>query len=79
VIQPGITLILFTNLLPRTRLGPGRDAIEQDFTQRPDMVIKPAGIAGVHGRHHLAEPVPWVGSGTGSGWRKLACGKTQLS
>ena len=26
-----------------------------------------------------AEPVPWVGSGCGRGWRKLAWGKQKLS
>ena len=36
-------------------------------------------MAGVHGRHTLAEPVPWVGSGCGRGWRKLAWGKQKLS
>src|SRR5215468_560851 len=34
--------------------------------------VRPAAIAGVHGRHTLAEPVPLVGTGCGSGWRKLA-------
>ena len=38
-----------------------------------------AAIAGVCGCHRLAEPLPLVGSGSGSGWRKLACGRQKLS
>jgi hypothetical protein len=33
--------------------------------------VNPAAIAGVQGRHCLAEPVPWVGSGCRRGLRKL--------
>jgi hypothetical protein len=40
--------------------------------------VNPAAIAGVCGCHILAEPVPWVGTGCGKGWRKLACGKQKL-
>jgi len=36
-------------------------------------------MAGVQGRHCVAEPVPLVGSGCDNGWRKLACGKQKLS
>jgi hypothetical protein len=39
---------------------------------------KPAAIAGVHGRHPLVAPLPWVGSGTTRGWRKLAWGNPKL-
>jgi len=28
---------------------------------------------GGQGRHCVAEPVPWVGTGCGTGWRKLEC------
>jgi len=34
--------------------------------------VNPAAIAGVHGRHNLAEPLPLVGSAIRNGWRKLA-------
>jgi hypothetical protein len=30
------------------------------------------------GLHRLAKPLQWVGSGWGTGWRKLACGKQKL-
>jgi hypothetical protein len=36
-------------------------------------------MAGVHGRHTFAEPLPLVGSGIRNGWRKLAWGKQKLS
>ena len=35
-------------------------------------MVNPAAIAGVHGRHSLAEPLPLVASGANHGWRKLA-------
>jgi hypothetical protein len=35
-------------------------------------------MAGVQGRHCLAEPLPWVGSGWGKGRRTLAWGKQKL-
>jgi hypothetical protein len=35
-------------------------------------------MASVHGRHCVAEPVPWVDSGCGRGWRTLAWGKQKL-
>jgi hypothetical protein len=41
--------------------------------------VRPAAIAGVHGRHCAAELVPWVSSGCGRGWRTLAWGKQKLS
>jgi len=37
--------------------------------------VSPAAIAGVRGRHVLAEPDPLVGKGSGNGWRKEAWGK----
>ena len=37
--------------------------------------VSPAAIAGVQGRHCLAEPDPLVGTGSGHGWRKAAWGK----
>jgi hypothetical protein len=40
--------------------------------------VNPAAIAGVHGRHCLAEPVPLVGTGCGNGWRRLMWGKQKL-
>jgi hypothetical protein len=35
-------------------------------------------MAGVQGRHCVAEPLPWVGSGWGKGRRMLAWGKQKL-
>src|SRR5712691_11301882 len=35
-------------------------------------------MAGVQGRHCVAEPVPLVGTDCGSAWRKEACGKQKL-
>ena len=35
-------------------------------------------MAGGHGRHGLAEPVPLVGSGGGTGWRQLPCGQPKV-
>jgi hypothetical protein len=40
--------------------------------------VNPAAIAGVWGRHCLTEPVPWVGSGWGSAWRKEAWARQKL-
>jgi hypothetical protein len=40
--------------------------------------VSPAAIAGVHGRHCVAEPLPLVGRGCGNGWRKLVWGKQKL-
>jgi hypothetical protein len=40
--------------------------------------VSPARIAGVQGRHCLAEPVALVGTGCGRAWRKLVCGKQKL-
>jgi hypothetical protein len=40
--------------------------------------VRPAAIAGVHGRHSFAEPLPLVGSGAARGKRTLACGRQKL-
>src|SRR5882724_6515412 len=40
--------------------------------------VSPAAIAGVRSLHVLAEPLPLVGEGCGSGRRMLACGKQKL-
>jgi hypothetical protein len=40
--------------------------------------VSPAAMAGVHGRHCWAEPMPWVGTGCAKDWRKLACGRQKL-
>jgi len=37
--------------------------------------VTPAAIAGVQGRHSVAEPMPLVGTGCGRGWRTLVWGK----
>src|SRR5262245_59087331 len=41
-------------------------------------LVNPAAIAGVPGRHCVAVPVPFVGTGCGKGWRTLACGRQKL-
>jgi hypothetical protein len=41
--------------------------------------VRPAARAGVRGRHRLAEPVPWVGSGGRMGTRQRAWGTPKLS
>ena len=43
-----------------------------------DFVVIALAFAGVRGSHCLAEPVPLVGSGWGSGWRKLPWGRLKL-
>jgi hypothetical protein len=40
--------------------------------------VNPAAIAGVQGRHHLAEPLPVVAIGSASAWRQRAGGHTRL-
>jgi hypothetical protein len=40
--------------------------------------VNPAAIAGVQGRHCLAEPDLLVGKGSGNSWRQEACGKQKL-
>jgi hypothetical protein len=35
-------------------------------------------MAGVQGGHGWAEPLPFVGSGCGQGWRKLVWGKQKF-
>jgi hypothetical protein len=41
--------------------------------------VKPAAIAGVHGRHIFAKPRPLVALGSASAWRKLAWGHCQVN
>jgi hypothetical protein len=41
--------------------------------------VSPAALAGVRGRHGLAEPVPVVGRGCGNATRRLAWGKQKVS
>jgi hypothetical protein len=40
--------------------------------QRVTRSVNPAAIAGVHGRHTLAEPLLWVLKGGQRAWRKRA-------
>src|SRR4029453_5616702 len=40
--------------------------------------VNRAAIAGVQGRHNVAEPLPLVLKGWGRAWRKLAWGSTKL-
>ncbi len=41
--------------------------------------VNPAAMAGVWGCQRFADPVPFVGSGSTKGIRKLACGRQKLS
>jgi hypothetical protein len=63
-----------------TVCGWGHGGTRKRHTSRSDhpWSVKPAALAGVQGRHTLAEPVPWVGIGLASVWRKLTCGHTKL-
>jgi hypothetical protein len=40
--------------------------------------MSPAAIAGVRGRPYLAEPLPWVGSGTSQGWPLMVGGRPKV-
>src|SRR5215831_7964182 len=75
------TGLLPTTLLAHTPTGWGHGGTRKSSTSRSVQTwsVSPAAIAGVHGRHNWAEPVPWAGSGCGRGWRKLAWGKQKLS
>ena len=64
--------------LNRLRLGPRRHPKAQHLSQRPHMVRQACRHRRRTGRHTLAEPVPWVGIGAASAWRKLTCGNTKL-
>jgi hypothetical protein len=73
------------SLLPTTRLahtpaGCGHGGTRKSNTSRRvhTRSVSPAAIAGVCGRHVLAEPVPWVGRGCGNGTQRLAWGKQKL-
>jgi hypothetical protein len=61
-------------LLAHTPTGCGHGGTRKSRTSRKLQTwsVNPAAIAGVHGRHCWADPVPWVGRGCGSGWRKEA-------
>src|SRR5215813_3777189 len=67
-------------LLAHTPAGWGHGGTRKSRTSRKLQTwpVNPAAIAGVHGRHCVADPVPWVGRGCGSGWRKEACGRQKL-
>ena len=69
-----------TTLLAHTFTGWGHGGTRKSRTSRKlhTRSVKPAAIAGVQGRHCLADPLPWVGRGCGSGWRKEACGRQKL-
>src|SRR4029453_15756116 len=65
---------------PHTPTGCGHGGTRNISTSRrvPPRSLSPAAIAGVRGRHVLAEPVPLVGRGCGNGTRRLAWGKQKL-
>ena len=69
-----------TTWLAHTPAGCGHGGTRKSSTSRRvhTRSVSPAAIAGVRGRHILAEPVPLVGRGCGSGTRRLAWGKQKL-
>ena len=66
--------------LAHTPAGWGHGGTRNRSTSRSVQTwsVSPAAMAGVRGRHCLAEPVPLVGTGCGRGRRKLACGRQKL-
>src|SRR5712664_4074322 len=72
-----LPLPLSTTLRAPTSAGCGHGGTRKSMTSLRvhTWSVKPAAIAGVHGRHCLAEPWPWVGRGCDRGWRKLAWGR----
>ena len=69
-----LTVLLPTTLRAYTPTGWGHGGTRNSSTSRSvhTWSVSPAAIAGVQGRHCLAEPVPLVGSGWGNGRRTLA-------
>jgi hypothetical protein len=74
------SLPLPTTLRAHTPAGWGHGGTRKSNTSRNihTRSVSPATIAGVQGRHSVADPVPLVGSGCGSTWRMLACGRQKL-
>src|SRR5215510_13921143 len=66
--------------IPYPNCGWGHGGTRNKSTSRSVQTcsVSPAAIAGVCGRHCLAETVPLVGSDSGSAWRKEACGRQKL-
>ena len=64
-------------LLAHTPAGCGHGGTRKSRTARTLQTwpVNPAAIAGGHGRHCVAAPVPWVGRGGSSGGRKAAGGR----
>jgi hypothetical protein len=75
-----LTVPLPTTLCAHIPRGCGHGGTRKSKTSRKlhTRSVSPAAIAGVQGRHCLAEPVPLVGSSWGNGRRKLAWGKQKL-
>jgi len=69
-----------TPLVAYTPTGWGHGGTRNSSTSRSvqPWSVSPAAIAGVPGHHCLGEPLPWVGSGWGTGRRTLAWGKQKL-
>jgi hypothetical protein len=67
-------------LLAHTPAGWGHGGMRNSSTSRRVQTwsVSPAAMAGVWGRHCMAEPLPWVGSGGGNSRRTLAWGKQKL-
>jgi hypothetical protein len=75
-----LTMPLPTILLAHIPTGWGHGGTRKSSTSRSVQTwsVSPAAIAGVRGRHCVAAPLPWVGSGCGKSRRKLAWGKQKL-
>ena len=75
-----LTALLPTTLRAHIPTGWGHGGTRHRSTSRRVQTwsVSPAAMAGVQGRHCLAEPRPWVGSGWSRGWRKLAWGMQKL-
>lgn len=71
---------LLTTLRAHTPTGWDRGGTRKSSISRKLQIwsVHPAAMAGVQGRHCVAEPLPLVGSGCGTGRRKLACGRQKL-
>jgi hypothetical protein len=66
--------------LAHTPTGWGHGGTRKSSTSRSVQTwsVSPAAMAGVQGRHWVAEPQPWAGSGWDKGRRTLAWGKQKL-
>jgi len=75
--RTGHLTVPLSHLRAHTPTGGGHGGTRNINTSRKvhPRFISPAAMAGVRGRHCLAEPVPLVGRGCDNGTRRLAWGK----